>query len=140
MMPLGESPRVIPFPTFDHALKDPLPSPVPLTHSHRIVLIEGLYTCLDTPGWRECAEMMDERIWVEVDREVARQRLVSRNFAAGISESLEKCTERGEPFPTLDAVWLRRSPFVVDASDMLNGEFVRSHRLDPTHIVVSVDA
>jgi pantothenate kinase len=67
-----------------------------LLPAHRIVLVEGLYTCLNINGWEDCAGLMDLRIWVDVDRETARRRVISRNFAAGISESLEKCAERGE--------------------------------------------
>ncbi|RSH82850.1 hypothetical protein EHS25_005840 [Saitozyma podzolica] len=120
-LPISEAPPKLPFPTFDHALKDPLPSPTPLLPAHRIVLVEGLYTCLNINGWEDCAGLMDLRIWVDVDRETARRRVISRNLAAGISESLEKCAER------------------VDGNDMDNGEFVRNHRMQPTHVVVSVD-
>lgn len=51
---------------------------------------------LDKPGWRDCAEMMDLRVWVETDREVCRQRVIKRNWKAGIVDTLEKCEERGE--------------------------------------------
>ena len=53
---------------------------------------------LDMDGWRECAEMMDMRIYVDVDREISRSRVIKRNFQAGIADNLEKCAERGEPF------------------------------------------
>lgn len=96
-LPLSPNPPIgIPFPTFDHALKDPSTSPHPILPRHRIVLIEGLYTMLDRDGWRDCAEMMDMRVWVECDREVCRARTVERNFAAGIVASREECEERGE--------------------------------------------
>lgn len=66
--------------------------------------------------------MMDIRVWIEVDREVARRRLVERNFAAGISATKEDTAVR------------------VDASDMLNGEDVRANRVDPTDVVHSIDS
>jgi pantothenate kinase len=88
-------PLAIPFTTFDHATKDPLPSPTPIKPQHRIVIIEGLYTMLDLDGWRDCAQMMDRRVWVDVDPEVARGRLASRNFEAGISASYEESMIRG---------------------------------------------
>lgn len=96
-LPLTPNPPLgIPFPTFDHALKDPAPSPFPILPQHRIIVIEGLYTMLDKSGWRECAEMMDMRVWVETDREVCRRRLIKRNFGAGIVSDLKACEERGE--------------------------------------------
>lgn len=58
--------------------------------------MEGLYTLLDKPGWRECAAMMDMRVWVETDRDVCRTRLINRNFSAGIVSDLKACAERGE--------------------------------------------
>jgi pantothenate kinase len=51
---------------------------------------------LDRDGWRDCAEMMDMRVWVECDREVCRTRTIERNFAAGIVASREACADRGE--------------------------------------------
>jgi pantothenate kinase len=111
----------IPFFTFDHALKDPSPSDKPVTTDHKIVIVEGLYTLLDRPGWREAADMMDLRVWIEVDRAIARRRVVERNYAAGISATREDTAVR------------------VDASDMLNGEDVRANRVEPTDIVHSID-
>lgn len=111
----------IPFFLFDHALKDPSPAPQPVTTDHKIIIIEGLYTLLDQPGWREAGEMMDMKVWIEVERTVARERLVQRNFRAGISGSVEDSGRR------------------VDLSDMVNGEEVRKYRLEPTDIVYSVE-
>jgi len=88
---------------------------------HKIVIIEGLYTLLDQPGWREAASMMDVRIWIEVERTIARRRLVERNFAAGISATRGDAETR------------------VDASDMRNGEDVRRWRVEPTHTVRSIE-
>ncbi|CAD6573675.1 MAG: hypothetical protein TREMPRED_000887 [Tremellales sp. Tagirdzhanova-0007] len=119
---LPHPPPGIPFPTFDHALKDPSPGPEPIRPQHRIVVIEGLYTLLDRDGWRECAEMMDVRVYIEVEAAVSRDRVIKRNFQAGIVDSLEKCAER------------------VDAVDMVNGEEVRSHLFDPTFIIHSTDS
>ncbi|RSH87450.1 hypothetical protein EHS25_003360 [Saitozyma podzolica] len=121
-LPLSPNPpKGIPFPTFDHARKDPAPSPNPILPRHRIVLVEGLYTLLDRPGWRDTAEMYDIRVFVDCTRAVCRERVIRRNFAAGIVESLDKCAER------------------VDAVDMVNGEEVRNHLFNPTHIVHPAD-
>ena len=96
---IAPSASPIPFPTFDHALKDPLPSPVSILPRHRIVIIEGLYTMLDRPGWRECADMMDLRVLVQCDEDVCRRRVVRRNWEAGIVKDLKECEARGEPSP-----------------------------------------
>ncbi|ORY34062.1 P-loop containing nucleoside triphosphate hydrolase protein [Naematelia encephala] len=120
-LPLIPCPPIgIPYPTFDHALKDPRPSPTPITPRHRIIIIEGLYTLLSKDGWRQCAEMMDLRIFVDVDPEEARQRVIRRNFEAGIVDNLEKCAER------------------VDAVDMKNADEVRRYMVTPTDVIMSV--
>jgi pantothenate kinase len=100
--PLTPSTPPIPFPTFDHALKDPLPSPDPVQPRHRIIIIEGLYTMLDRPGWRECAEMMDFRVFVECDEDVCRRRVVRRNWEAGVVSDLKECEARGELLSLLE--------------------------------------
>lgn len=132
-------PRSIPFPTFDHAIKDPAVSPHPILARHRIVIVEGLYTMLDREGWRDCAEMMDARVWVECDRAVCRRRTIKRNFAAGIVDSIAKCEERGKSCLLceggVDAY--RR---IVDASDVVNGDEVADHKYRPTEIIYCVDS
>lgn len=66
---------------------------------HRIIIIEGLYTLLDQEGWREAAQEMDMRVFVSVNRAVARERCIKRNFAAGLSVSEEATAHRGELVP-----------------------------------------
>ncbi|KAG7527529.1 hypothetical protein FFLO_06844 [Filobasidium floriforme] len=111
----------IPFPTFSHALKDPTPSLEPLEGHHRIVIIEGLYTFLDVQPWRRAAEVLDLRVFIDVDPRTARERLVRRCLAEGIEDTLEKAVER------------------ADKSDMINGEYVREHLYPPYITIMSVD-
>lgn len=106
----------IPFPTFDHAIKDPAPSPLAIEPHHRIIIVEGLYTMYDAPGWRECAEMMDLRVWFDVPREVVAARVLRRNVAAGIV-SEAGARER------------------VEEVDMANGDEVASKQYRPTTVV-----
>lgn len=113
--------EAIGFPTFDHAAKDPAPSDTPILPQHRIVIVEGLYTMLDRPGWRECADKMDLRVWVEVPRDVVRARVLKRNTEAGIV--------------TDDEVAVRR----VEESDMVNGDEVFAHRYKVTDTIEPED-
>ncbi|ORY27929.1 P-loop containing nucleoside triphosphate hydrolase protein [Naematelia encephala] len=119
----GDIPRPdIPFPSFDHSLKDPSPGPFPVCNRHRIILIEGLYVLLNRPGWAECAQMMDMRVWIECERDIARARVIRRHIEAGIYVDSNKSAER------------------VDAVDMVNGEEVRRCRVEPTDIVYSIES
>lgn len=119
--PLASDTEPIGFPTFDHAAKDPAPSDTPILPQHRIVIVEGLYTLLDAPGWRECAAQMDLRVWVEVPRDVVRARVLKRNTEAGIV--------------TDDEVAKRR----VEESDMVNGDEVFAHRYRVTDTIAPED-
>lgn len=117
--PITQTP--IPFSTFDHALKDPLPSPTPIQPRHRVIIIEGLYCLFDKPIWRDTAMSMDVRIWLDVDRKVARRRLIRRNLEAGVGKDLNETIRR------------------ADESDMVNGDEIRNHLVEPTDIVQSID-
>ncbi|RSH82599.1 uncharacterized protein EHS24_007583 [Apiotrichum porosum] len=118
---LPTPPPAIPFPTFDHKLKDPRLSPVPVTAHHRIVIVEGLYTLLSEPGWCECAAQMDMRVWVEVPRDVVLRRVLKRNMQAGIVTDPETARLR------------------VDQSDMANGDDVYAYRYLPTDTIYPED-
>ncbi|KAG8762337.1 hypothetical protein FRC11_009776 [Ceratobasidium sp. 423] len=83
-------------PTFDHALKDPTPNGQAILPSHRIVLIEGLYTFINTPEWKAAAEALDERWLVEVDISEATRRLVQRHVVTGVAKDLEEANWRAE--------------------------------------------
>jgi pantothenate kinase len=90
-----DSSSLLGFPTFEHHIKDPVPSAIPLLPSNRIVIIEGLYTILDEPGWTEVSDHIDFSIYVDTPRIVARERCIKRNFAAGLAETLEATAYRG---------------------------------------------
>ncbi|KAG6333025.1 hypothetical protein ID866_6060 [Astraeus odoratus] len=99
--PVLQDTRAIYAPSFDHALKDPTPHAVVVQPHHRVVVIEGLYTMLDVEGWRDAAEMMDERWWVEVDWEVGKERLIKRHVRTGVAKDMEeaiwRANENDEP-------------------------------------------
>jgi hypothetical protein len=85
----------IPFPTFSHSLKDPTLSPFTIKPHHRIVVIEGLYCLLDVEPWKSSVDVLDERVWVECERAVARERLVRRHLKEGVEDQLDKAEGRG---------------------------------------------
>jgi len=76
-------------PSFSHALKDPVEDDLKVTCSHRIVLIEGLYVFLNVEPWSVAGHLLDERWFLEVDVEVARDRLVQRHVKTGVTDNLE---------------------------------------------------
>ncbi|KAI0034329.1 P-loop containing nucleoside triphosphate hydrolase protein [Vararia minispora EC-137] len=118
-LPSGAS--VITAPSFDHALKDPIPHAVHITPKHRIVIIEGLYAFLSIEPWCKAGSLLNERWYIEIDPEKAARRLIRRHVATGVAKDLT------------EAQW--RS----DENDMPNGRFIISHMLQPTRIISSQD-
>ncbi|KAI0836691.1 phosphoribulokinase/uridine kinase [Hypoxylon sp. FL0890] len=108
-------------PSFDHAVKDPKADDIAILPSHRIVVFEGNYVCLDKEPWREAAGMMDERWFVEVDFGTARRRLVKRHVKAGIARDEEEAGRR------------------ADGNDLVNGEQIVGQRVGVDEVVVSRD-
>ncbi|KAF8642853.1 hypothetical protein AX16_009361 [Volvariella volvacea WC 439] len=86
----------IPFPTFDHSLKDPSPSPHPILPHHRIIIIEGLYTLLSIDPWIEATKLLDERWLIKVDGHKARDRLIRRHVLTGVTKDLDEAKWRAD--------------------------------------------
>ncbi|KAJ5773784.1 hypothetical protein N7457_008680 [Penicillium paradoxum] len=107
-------------PTFDHEAKDPVENGTSITPDASIILIEGNYLLLDDPGWRELADLVDYRVFVDTDPLEARGRLAERHLRAGIEKTLEDGYRR------------------VDSNDFLNAISIRDRLLAPDMIVKSV--
>ncbi|KAF7555868.1 hypothetical protein G7Z17_g1845 [Cylindrodendrum hubeiense] len=81
-------------PSFEHAIMDPVEDSIAILPTTKIVVFEGNYVCLDREPWRSAAQLMTELWFVEVDREVARKRLVKRHVASGICQDEQAARER----------------------------------------------
>ncbi|KIJ14828.1 hypothetical protein PAXINDRAFT_163232 [Paxillus involutus ATCC 200175] len=119
--PLDEHASVITAPSFDHALKDPIPDAVSVRPCHRIVVIEGLYTMLDIEPWSQAAALMDERWWVQVDLGRAKERLVKRHVETGVAKDMD------------EAVWRAKN------NDEDNGKYISENQFQVTYTIHSVD-
>ena len=119
--PIEPESRTIYAPSFDHAVKDPVANDIAIPPTARIIVLEGLYTALDADGWREAAQLMDELWFIQVPIDVATDRVAKRNFAAGISPTLEASLSR------------------TKESDMRNGREILAHRLPVQEVIQSVE-
>lgn len=106
-------------PGFDHATKDPVADEIAIPPESRVLVFEGLYLALDREPWRSTAALMDELWFVDIDREVARQRLVKRHVASGIVDGEEAAKHR------------------VASTDFLNADDILQNRL-PIHECVQL--
>ncbi|KAK0207850.1 P-loop containing nucleoside triphosphate hydrolase protein [Desarmillaria ectypa] len=135
--PLDAS-AVITAPSFDHAVKDPTQDAVTIRPHHRIVIIEGLYTCLAVDHWAEAGRLLDERCYLRLDIEEARQRLVKRHVLTGITQTLDDAHIRAEQndMPSKSTIsWY----FILQSTRHLDGTFIIENMLDPTRIIDSIE-
>ncbi|KAJ5123758.1 hypothetical protein N7448_009855 [Penicillium atrosanguineum] len=114
--------EVIRAPTFDHKAKDPVDNGMVITPDISIIIVEGNYLLLDEPGWRDLAELVDFKVFVDTDLQEARERTAKRHVHAGIEKSLEDGYRR------------------VDSNDYLNGVSIRGKLLAPDMVIKNVTA
>jgi pantothenate kinase len=105
-------------PSFDHAVKDPVEDGIPITPSERICIFEGNYCSLNKGKWKEAAGLMDELWFMEVDFNVARERLARRHVKAGITRDLDEGYKR------------------ADENDLVNGREIVDDKIDKIDEVV----
>lgn len=96
----------IPYPTFSHTIGDPVSGTV-VTSEHRIVLLEGLYNLLDDPGWKTVRKSCTATVWVQVEWQVARERLIERHVLTGVCSTLDEAKERGASRLRVDLTHVR---------------------------------
>ncbi len=122
-------------PGFDHAVGDPVPGAIVIKSTCRVVVVEGNYTLLLQEPWNEIASLAEERYvyvmtelllsftrlslmrpqrwFVDVPRDIAKDRLAARHLAAGISRTREEAIHRAE------------------GNDLPNGDLVRANLIEP---------
>lgn len=104
-------------PSFDHALKDPAPNAIAISSRTRLVIVEGNYTLLDQKPWNEIPPLCEEKWFVDVDREVVKERLAQRHLLAGIETSAMAAVRRAEE------------------NDLPNGELIRGLLVEPDVVI-----
>lgn len=105
-------------PSFDHAIKDPVADDISIAACVRIVIFEGNYLSLNKSPWSDAADLMDELWYVDVEMNVARERLIYRHVKAGIAKNEDDAGKR------------------ADENDLVNGKEIIEGRLD-VHEVIS---
>lgn len=106
-------------PSFDHSVKDPVANDIPIAATSRIIVMEGNYLSLGEGDWKEAAQLMDELWFVEVEEDVARERLAKRHLTSGIVTNIEDGRKR------------------ADENDLPNGRDLIEGRLDVHEVIVS---
>jgi pantothenate kinase len=88
--------------------------------AHRIVVLEGNYIHLTVPPWDQAAALLDEKWFIVVERDVARERVIQRHLISGVAETEVEAAKR------------------FDENDWPNGEFVVENSNVPDRVIHSV--
>ncbi|KAL4254946.1 P-loop containing nucleoside triphosphate hydrolase [Abortiporus biennis] len=87
--PTSPDSEAITAPTFSHSIKDPTPHAISIFPTHRIVVIEGLYTFLSIEPWKEAvkrhvesgvAKDWDEAVWRARENDRPNGRFIKENM------------------------------------------------------------
>lgn len=83
----GEEPTMR-WPGYDRNLHDVVPDQYPITGN--ILLIEGNYLLLGESPWQELAGLADTRIFIRMEEDKLRQRLIARKVRGGMDQEKAK--------------------------------------------------
>ncbi|KAH8801439.1 phosphoribulokinase/uridine kinase [Xylogone sp. PMI_703] len=114
---VGETLRA---PSFDHAIKDPVPDAITIYPGTSIIILEGNYLLLDEDGWRNIRDLIDLSIFIDVDVGEMRKRVAKRHVTAGIESNLDDGYNR------------------VDRNDLLNAQLIKEKLLVPNIRIKSI--
>jgi pantothenate kinase len=81
----SETDHAVYAPEFDRSREESVADAIGVHPWHRLVITEGNYLLLDSPGWTGVLPLLDETWYVEVDDDLRRERLVERHIASGRS-------------------------------------------------------
>jgi pantothenate kinase len=78
-------------PDYSRTVHEPIAASIAITDKTKIVIVEGNYLLLQTRGWRDVRQYLDQAWFLNVDWDECRERLVARQVAAG--RSLDEARE-----------------------------------------------
>ncbi|KAF5677738.1 hypothetical protein FDENT_9163 [Fusarium denticulatum] len=108
-------------PSFDHEIKDPVPDVIEISPDVKIVLVEGNWLLYNEQPWNQIVNYADDTWFVDVEPQLALQRVAKRHVACGIEGTLEAAMDRARN------------------NDMKNGEEIRGCLIQPNITVESVE-
>lgn len=98
-------------PELNEETMEPHPHGVVIDKATQVLIFEGVYLLADTEPWSQIGEeLVDDRWFVHVDKELSRKRVAERRNSKGIEEDLDECYRQ------------------YDATDGKNNAFITEHR------------
>mmetsp|Transcript_23524 Transcript_23524/g.51628 ORF Transcript_23524/g.51628 Transcript_23524/m.51628 type:complete len:288 (+) Transcript_23524:173-1036(+) len=86
-------------PSFDHAVGDPMQGDIKVLPHHRVVLVEGNYVLLDIAPWDQLKQIFDDTWYVDVDIDVAMDRVFRRQTGNGLDPDVSRGRIRSNDRP-----------------------------------------
>ena len=82
-------------PIYSRKTHDVIDNALPIEPYHKIIITEGNYLFYDMEGWCEIKDIIDLKIYIEVEKEICKKRLLGRHMRGGKTEieALEKIRE-----------------------------------------------
>jgi pantothenate kinase len=108
-------------PSFDHAVKDPVEEGIRIVSDVKFIVLEGNYLLLNQEPWSKIHALVDDTWFVDVDPNLARNRIAKRHITAGIETTWEAAVKRAEK------------------NDLLNGALIRDKLVKPEVVIRSVE-
>ncbi|OQU96201.1 hypothetical protein CLAIMM_02314 [Cladophialophora immunda] len=108
-------------PSFDHALKDPVPNTIKIDSNIRLLVLEGNWLLYNEQPWATISELVDDTWFIDVDDDLALQRVAMRHLQCGIESTWVDAVHR------------------ATTNDLVNGQLVRNKLVAPAVRVMSVD-
>jgi pantothenate kinase len=104
-------------PGFERDLEQPLAGVIAIAPEVELVVTEGNYLLLDEPEWRAVRAELDETLYLAVDDDVRRRRLVARHVRFGKSPAQAQgwVARVDEPNAVLVAASATRADRIVEA-------------------------
>lgn len=86
-------------PSFDHHVGDPIEDDIKVSKNVPIVIIEGVYLFLQDGYWKNICNLLDERWFIDVDIDVAMERVRKRHISTGLTneEAIKRCETNDKP-------------------------------------------
>jgi pantothenate kinase len=118
------------FPVYDREKHDPVSDGAFLTKKNWIIFVEGNYLlCIDDPDWKPLDEIWDDKWYVDVSLENARERLVKRHLK---NWNEEKILQWGEGRKGAEAK--------TDTNDMKNAQCIRKRSVPHANLIIDNNA
>lgn len=97
----------VPWPTFDRRIEEPTPAGVVFTRQ-RVVITEGNYLLCDG-AWSGVRDLLDERWYLDADRDVLERRLLRRHLRGGRTADAARAKVRDSDLRNADLIARTRS-------------------------------